>query len=73
MASPLISGGEVEWITSGISFNCRNDGRTRDEYRPLEVGSAFPQPCLTARDKVSGSVHNTSLSISSSMERCTKT
>lgn len=37
MASPLISAGEVEWITSGINFNCRNDGRKRDEYRPLEV------------------------------------
>lgn len=37
MASPLISAGEVEWITRGIGFNLRNDGRSRDEYRPLEV------------------------------------
>lgn len=37
MASPLISGGEVEWITQGISFNIRNDGRQREDYRPLEV------------------------------------
>lgn len=42
MASPLISAGEVEWITSGINFNCRNDGRKRDEYRPLEVRLAVP-------------------------------
>ena len=37
MAAPLISQGEVEWLTSGVSFNCRNDGRGREDFRPLGV------------------------------------
>lgn len=37
MGNPLISAGEVQWISSGIAFNCRNDGRGREDYRQLEV------------------------------------
>ena len=37
MASPLISGGEAQWVAAGIGCDCRNDGRRREEYRPLAV------------------------------------
>jgi exosome complex RNA-binding protein Rrp42 (RNase PH superfamily) len=37
MALPLISQGEVQWITAAVAFNSRNDGRKRDEFRPLKV------------------------------------
>ncbi len=37
MASPLISAGEVQWITAGVSFNIRNDGRQREDFRTLSV------------------------------------
>ncbi|PRW60343.1 exosome complex component RRP42 [Chlorella sorokiniana] len=37
MASPLISAGEVQWITAGVSFNCRNDGRQREDFRELSA------------------------------------
>ena len=35
--SPLISAGEVAWITVAVECNCRNDGRQREDYRPLSV------------------------------------
>lgn len=37
MAAPLISQGEVEWITAGVSYNTRNDGRKREDFRQLKV------------------------------------
>jgi exosome complex component RRP42 len=37
MAAPLISQGEVEWITAGVSYNTRNDGRKREDFRHLKV------------------------------------
>ncbi|KAI7838664.1 hypothetical protein COHA_007467 [Chlorella ohadii] len=37
MASPLISAAEVQWITAGVSFNIRNDGRQREDFRALSV------------------------------------
>ena len=37
MASPLISAGEVQWITAAVYFTCRNDGRQREDFRELSV------------------------------------
>lgn len=27
----------MEWITTGVACNCRNDGRQREDFRPLSV------------------------------------
>ena len=37
MALPAISAGEVQWITAGVACNRRNDGRQREDFRPLSV------------------------------------
>ncbi len=37
MAASLISQGEVQWITSGVEYNCRNDGRGREDFRELSL------------------------------------
>lgn len=37
MAANLISSGEVAWIAAAVACNCRNDGRQREQFRPLSV------------------------------------